>query len=206
MEYLYTILVFHFREGNPVLNLNINMPTTLPIRGFELLYTVSIDGVVRSAATGAVKAAHVTGTVSYLYVQLWKRNRMSHRAVHRLVADAFVPNPENKPMVNHKDGNKQNNAAANLEWCTCAENHRHAFATRARQPVLSQLNKKLAGSASKHHGVTFDRQRNCWKTGLKVNQRTVGQKRFATEREAALYINALIDSLGLADRERNDVE
>ena len=70
--------------------------------------------------------------------------------VHRLIAKAFIPNPLNKPFVNHKDGDKLNNYVDNLEWCTCAENNQHAVAVglRTSQKGIPQnyLNKKTKKS------------------------------------------------------------
>lgn len=64
----------------------------------------------------------------YRYVNLWKDGRMYPMTIHRMVAGHFVANPENKPEVNHKDGDKLNNHYTNLEWTTRKENASHAAA------------------------------------------------------------------------------
>ena len=61
----------------------------------------------------------------YLRVYLYKNGKRKHHKVHRLVAHAFIPNPESKGQINHKDGNKQNNSVTNLEWVTDEENKLH---------------------------------------------------------------------------------
>lgn len=69
------------------------------------------------------------GKKGYCTVNLTMNNRKKTQYLHRLVAMAFIPNPENKPDVNHLDGNKSNNLVSNLAWVTKSENSKHAFDT-----------------------------------------------------------------------------
>ena len=74
------------------------------------------------------RAPLANGKSGYMSVGFWMGGgKIKRKYVHRLVAGTYVPNPCGKPEVNHIDGNKCNNVASNLEWCTKSENHKHAF-------------------------------------------------------------------------------
>ena len=70
----------------------------------------------------------------YQNVKLSKNKVLKTRSIHRLVAMAFIPNPLNKPCINHKDGNPSNNHVSNLEWCTHKENSEHAVKNNLMNP------------------------------------------------------------------------
>lgn len=109
------------------------------IVGYEGLYQVSNLGRVRSMdrydnlkhfRKGKILIQHIyTG---YLYVSLCKNGKIKMYRVHRLVAMAFIPNPNNLPQVNHKDENKQSNIVENLEWCDARYNMNYGTAIERR--------------------------------------------------------------------------
>ena len=92
--------------------------------GYEGLYAVTSCGKVYSYINEKFLNPY-TGSKGYLFVNLYKDGKMKHYSLHRLVAMAYIPNPENLPQVNHKDENKTNNCLQNLEWCDCRYNHNY---------------------------------------------------------------------------------
>ena len=112
------------------------------IEGYEGIYQVSNLGRVKRYYKNSKEKLlklqlHRTG---YLRVILCKEGRMKTCRVHRLVAKAFIPNPDNKPEVNHKDEDKTNNKVENLEWMTRRENIN--YGTRNERSGKSQRNNK----------------------------------------------------------------
>ena len=110
-----------------------------PIIGFEGLYEISDLGRVKSLSRYVKSKANSKMKIperilktgknkcGYALVVLMKNNKRHNKLVHRLVAKAFINNPENYAVVNHIDGNKHNNSLENLEWCTSKENIHHAM-------------------------------------------------------------------------------
>ena len=88
-------------------------------------YSITKDGKVFSHNTNSYLMPF--NNSGYLRVSLSTENKCKKFLVHRLVAEAFIPNNDNKKLVNHIDGNKQNNDISNLEWCTYSENLKHAY-------------------------------------------------------------------------------
>jgi hypothetical protein len=105
------------------------------IQGYEN-YSVAEDGRVFNNKTGReLKYTYIN--TGYRRVGICRNNKQIKHLVHRLVAEAYVPNPDNKPCVNHLDKNKLNNHASNLEWCTSQENHRHSWANGRKSKKIS---------------------------------------------------------------------
>lgn len=103
------------------------------IEGYEGLYQASNLGNIKSLLTSKLLKASVNSS-GYLKVELHNKGKVKVFYVHRLIASTFIPNPSNKPQVNHRNGNKLCNSIDNLEWVTASENQIHAINKRLRRP------------------------------------------------------------------------
>lgn len=107
-------------------------------------YSVSDHGQVRRDDTNHIKTPN-KDRYGYEKVDLYQYSERSTKKIHRLVAEAFIPNPDDKPEINHKDGNKENNHVSNLEWTTKRENIDHAMEhglLKGRKPSYGMRGKK----------------------------------------------------------------
>jgi HNH endonuclease. len=131
MEELTPLLSFAWRgtNGSPGVR-----PHALPIEGFED-YLIRGDGIVFTMKYGNTREKkHVKGAHGYRIVALYRNGKATMKYVHRLVAEAFIPNPDNKPQVNHLNGDITDNRAENLEWVTGSENQLHSYKLLGRMP------------------------------------------------------------------------
>lgn len=107
-------------------------------------YAIDENGIVSNIKTKRIKSQQIYN--GYKYVQLYKNGKGKMLLVHRLVAEAFIPNPNSFPCVNHIDENKENNTVENLEWCTYEYNNHYGKG----QPTIRavQARKKAVGQYS----------------------------------------------------------
>lgn len=164
------------------------------IDGYEGIYQVSNLGRVRSLnryidnrgtqqlIKGKIYIGNNNGN-GYLYINLCKSGKITRKATHRLVAEAFIDNPNNLPQVNHKDENKQNNCVDNLEWCDAKFNANYGTRNkRMKNNIIKKYSKKviqydLDGNfirefnsiedTAKHFNVTSQSINRCCKGKLK---------------------------------------
>lgn len=115
------------------------------IEGFDGIYSVSNYGEVRNNRTGKLMKPS-KNEKGYLHINLTKNGKRKAMRINRLVAQVFIPNPENKPQVNHIDFNRENNCVNNLEWVTAQENTQY-----------SVCNRKLSGQQKKRNNKTGER-------------------------------------------------
>ena len=106
------------------------------VKGYEGLYAVTSCGRVWSYMSQKFLTP-ISDINGYSYVNLYKNEKSKHYKVHRLVAEAYIPNPDNLPQVNHKDENKTNNCLQNLEWCDAKYNTNYGTRNeKIKKPIL----------------------------------------------------------------------
>lgn len=176
------------------------------IRNYNDLYQVSNLGNVRTLnykRTGEVRILRpgIQKRTGYLSVTLNKNGTQKTKPVHRLVAEAFIPNPNNYKIINHIDGNKANNNVTNLEWCTHSHNNKHAYNLGLKKVTENQ---RKAGKMKAKAVIQYDLDGNYikrWKSQaeaaqtLNINQRNISSCCRGKYKNAGGYIWRIADTL-----------
>lgn len=137
------------------------------IEGYEGLYQVSNLGRVKSLKSKRFLKLSVNEK-GYLRCHLSKCGGSKHWRVHRLVAQAFISNQDNKPEINHIDGDKSNNCVTNLEWVTSSENHIHSYVVGLRKrSFASVLQYDLSGNFIQEFSSIVEAAQGIGKPGLR---------------------------------------
>lgn len=157
-------------------------------------YTVYENGDVVSPFLTKKKLSKYVSHDGYI-THVLRINKKSVRiGLHRLIAECYIPNPDNKSQVNHIDGNKKNNLIENLEWNTGLENQHHAVING-----LSSRGTKKRSNTSGYVGVTYCKQTNKWISQIKINYKNIKIGRFKTKEEARdAYIHEYNKHLGIS--------
>jgi len=178
-----------------------------PIEGTDGKYEVSNLGHVRTNGKrpGLLTLTKQKSGYRYAMIQL-NNGKQKNCRVHRLVAEHFLPNPDNMKEVNHKDGNKDNNRADNLEWCTRSHNVKHSFDTGLKQPHRwTAEERKQISERNKGHIITPEQREKISQTlkGRKHPEVSARQKGKPLSRKA---IEASIAARKRKAEERRSIE
>ncbi|BAU40062.1 HNH endonuclease [Ralstonia phage RSP15] len=140
--------------------------------GFEDRYQISSFGNLYSKKSQRILARVINNGYYTHSIRIGGKNGKSKLLrIHRLVAEAFIPNPENKPFVNHIDGNKLNPHVWNLEWATCSENTQHAFDNGL---IVNAKGSESKLASFSEHDLLFIRT-NAKQNGGSMSQRDLGK-------------------------------
>ena len=142
----------------------------MEIQGYDN-YLIYPDGRVYSKKNDKFLKHHI-GTTGYYYVSLCKDGKAKKYKIHRLVAIHYIPNPDNKPQVDHINRDRQDNRVQNLRWVTNKEN--------------ADNRGKQKNNTSGHKNIYYDKSRNKWRF-MKYNRETCFMKRFKTKTDALCF-------------------
>jgi hypothetical protein len=137
-------------------------------------YSVSSFGNIRNNKTGRLLKQYINGS-GYYHIDL---SYDKHLKVHQLVGKTFIENPENKLCIDHIDNNRLNNNLTNLRWATHNENMRNR--------------KKSNNCSSQYKGVSFDKDKQLWRSRIMINRKNINLGIFKTQEEAGKAYNNYI--------------